>query len=55
MKVSDEFTVPLCRGHHHELHRAGNELGWWEARRLNPIDVAKSLWEATRSKTLMHT
>jgi ERF superfamily len=24
-KVSDEFTVPLCRGHHRELHRSGNE------------------------------
>ena len=25
LKVSDEFTVPLCRGHHRELHQAGNE------------------------------
>jgi hypothetical protein len=25
MKVSDEFTVPLCRGHHRQLHQAGNE------------------------------
>ena len=23
-KVSDEFTVPLCRGHHRELHRYGD-------------------------------
>lgn len=23
-KVSDRFTVPLCRVHHHELHRRGN-------------------------------
>jgi putative HNHc nuclease len=22
-KVSDEFTVPLCRGHHREMHRCG--------------------------------
>jgi hypothetical protein len=22
-KVSDEFTVPLCRGHHREVHRCG--------------------------------
>jgi hypothetical protein len=21
-KISDEFTVPLCRGHHRELHRS---------------------------------
>ena len=26
-KVSDEFTVPLCRAHHRELHRAGKETG----------------------------
>jgi hypothetical protein len=25
-KVSDEFTVPLCRDHHHALHRHGNEI-----------------------------
>ena len=24
-KVSDEFTVPVCRVHHRELHRHGNE------------------------------
>jgi hypothetical protein len=27
-KVSDEFTVPLCRGHHRELHRHGDEAAW---------------------------
>ncbi len=25
-KLSDEFTVPLCRAHHRELHRAGKEV-----------------------------
>ena len=29
-KVSDEFTVPLCRGHHREVHRSGNEAAWWD-------------------------
>jgi hypothetical protein len=24
-KVSDEFTVPLCRGHHREVHHCGDE------------------------------
>jgi hypothetical protein len=28
-KVSDEFTVPLCRTHHRQVHRSGNELSWW--------------------------
>jgi hypothetical protein len=30
LKVSDEFTVPLCRGHHRALHRAGEEAAWWK-------------------------
>jgi Rad52/22 family double-strand break repair protein len=29
MKVSDEFTVPLCRDHHRQLHHSGNETSWW--------------------------
>ena len=33
-KVSDEFTVPLCREHHHELHRQGNEMAWWANLRM---------------------
>jgi hypothetical protein len=28
-KVSDELTVPLCRGHHREVHRCGDEPAWW--------------------------
>ena len=27
-KVSDEFTVPLCLGHHRELHQFGDEAEW---------------------------
>ena len=27
-KVSDEFIVPLCRGHHREVHRSGDEVSW---------------------------
>ena len=30
-KVSDEFTVPPCRGHHRELHRSGDEEAWWKS------------------------
>jgi ERF superfamily len=29
-KVSDEFTVPLCRTHHREAHRCSNEERWWQ-------------------------
>ena len=35
LKVSDEFTVPLCRGHHRQLHQAGNEVAWWENLNVN--------------------
>ena len=35
-KVSDEFTVPLCRGHHRELHRSGDEATWWKRQGIDP-------------------
>ena len=43
-KVSDEFTVPLCRGHHRELHRCGDEAAWWTKLGLDPIAAARTLW-----------
>jgi hypothetical protein len=46
-KVSDEFTVPLCREHHQDLHRYGNESAWWANLQITPIEVAKQLWQAT--------
>jgi hypothetical protein len=48
-KVSDEFTVPLCRMHHREVHRTGDERAWWEQRGLAPLDIASGLWRGTRS------
>jgi hypothetical protein len=50
LKVSDEFTVPLCRGHHRELHQAGNEPAWWEKLNIKPLEVANGLWEQTHPK-----
>jgi hypothetical protein len=50
LKVSDEFTVPLCRGHHRELHRASNEVAWWQNRRIDPLEVARNLWEQTHPR-----
>jgi Rad52/22 family double-strand break repair protein len=47
LKVSDEFTVPLCRGHHRQLHQAGNEVAWWETFKINALETAKQLWEQT--------
>ncbi|MGB8056911.1 MAG: hypothetical protein WCF75_09830, partial [Pseudolabrys sp.] len=47
LKVSDEFTVPLCRGHHRQLHQAGDERAWWEGQRVNALEIARGLWEQT--------
>jgi ERF superfamily/Protein of unknown function (DUF968) len=43
-KVSDRFTVPLCRLHHRELHRRGDERAWWNTHGIDPLAVAASLW-----------
>ena len=46
-KVSDEFTVPLCRDHHRDLHRYGNEVAWWANIQIAPIEAARDLWQAS--------
>ena len=43
-KVSDEFTVPLCRAHHRELHRYGSEGSWWQNTGIDPLAAARMLW-----------
>jgi hypothetical protein len=48
-KVSDEFTVPLCRIHHREVHRGGNEAAWWKRIGIEPHLVAAALWAQSRS------
>jgi hypothetical protein len=49
-KVSDEFTVPLCREHHQELHRHDNELAWWANLQIIPLPVPSDLWAQHRFK-----
>jgi hypothetical protein len=46
-KVSDEFTVPLCRGHHREVHRCGDEAVWWKKAGIDPTISARALWLKT--------
>jgi hypothetical protein len=46
-KVSDEFTVPLCRTHHREIHRSGNEGLWWRNTGTDPLVAARTLWLET--------
>ncbi len=52
LKVSDEFTVPLCRGHHRQLHQAGDEYTWWNNLKINALEIAKRLWEESRTQTV---
>lgn len=44
-KVSDEYTVPLCRQHHGELHRHGNEISWWANVNIDPLLNARDFWD----------
>ena len=46
-KVSDEFTVPLCRGHHREVHRSDDEAAWWRKAGIDPMLRARALWLKT--------
>jgi hypothetical protein len=46
-KVSDEFTVPLCRTHHREIHHCGDERTWWGNTGIDPLAAARTLWLET--------
>jgi len=47
-RVSDEFIVPVCRVHHRELHRSGDEAAWWRSLNIDPLPAALKLWQQTR-------
>jgi hypothetical protein len=48
-RVSDEFTVPVCRIHHRELHRSGDEAAWWQKLNIDPLPVALRLWQHSQA------
>ncbi len=49
-KVGDDFTVPLCRAHHRELHRCGNESAFWHDLGVDPLEIARQLWEESEER-----
>jgi Rad52/22 family double-strand break repair protein len=53
LKVSDEFTVPLCRGQHRQLHQAGNEFAWWKTLNIDVLQVARQLWGQTHASSTL--
>jgi hypothetical protein len=46
----DEFTVPLCRDHHRQLHQANNEIAWRHDLDIKALEIAKRLWQESRLK-----
>ena len=48
LKVSDEFTVPLCAIHHQQNHATGNERLWWQEHKIDPLAVAERLWQESQ-------
>jgi len=53
-KVSDEFTVPLCRAHHREVHRCGDEAAWWQTAKINAMAAAREFWVQTHPQISSH-
>jgi hypothetical protein len=51
-KVSDEYTVPVCRLHHRDLHSYGDEASWWAGVSIDPLPIALELWRLSRSPEL---
>jgi hypothetical protein len=47
-KVSDEYTVPVCRLHHRDLHGYGDEASWWAGIGIDPLPIALELWRRSR-------
>jgi Rad52/22 family double-strand break repair protein len=50
LKVSDEFTVPLCATHHHHLHDTTREREWWLERKIDPLIIARALWQQSQKR-----
>jgi hypothetical protein len=46
--VSDEYTVPVCRLHHRDLHSYGDEASWWAGVGIEPLPIALELWRRSR-------
>jgi hypothetical protein len=47
-KVSDEYTIPVCRVHHRDLHGYGDEASWWAGVGIDPLPIALELWRRSR-------
>ena len=50
-KVSDEYTVSVCRLHHRDLHTYGDEASWWAGVGIDPLPIALEFWRRSRDAT----
>jgi hypothetical protein len=50
LKVSDEFTVPLCAIHHTGIHATGDERQWWVGNKIDPLETARELWRRSQGQ-----
>lgn len=49
-KPSDVWVLPLCRFHHEEQHRHGNELQFYAGYGIDPFAVAVALYGGRQAK-----
>lgn len=49
VRSTDRWGVPLCLIHHDLVERVGSrrEVAWFEEFKLDPYELARSLWEST--------
>jgi hypothetical protein len=52
LKVSDEYTVPVCAIHHTEIHHTGDERRWWQERKIDPLETARDLWRRSQGHSI---
>jgi|TARA_R100001460_G_scaffold67650_3_gene108074 hypothetical protein len=50
-RVSDNFTIPLCYQHHHQLHMTG-ERSFWQKLGINPKHYSELLFATYNSNKL---
>jgi hypothetical protein len=52
-KVSDEYAVPLCRGHHRAVHHCGDEAAWWQNAGVDPTIAARATSDEAQRHSLV--
>jgi hypothetical protein len=43
LKNGDDFTIPLCRKHHEELHISGSEKLFLDLHGIDPVSILRQI------------